>query len=317
MTAPTLAQSTTTPDQLAAAQRARQQQIAGQAAAQTSRLWQFLAAFSAVAAAAQILDVVQAAMREAARGAQDYTTAVSRAWGAEPDPAGTVAWATFATTASDGRPLESLLEQPALEVASLVSDGMDHTQASAVGVRHLQRIVLTQVADASRVATGVAVANDRALKGYIRHLTLPSCSRCIILAGRWYRWSDGFPRHPQCDCVHIPAAEAVDPPSPRAAYDAMTDEERAKAGWSGHDQRAIDDGADLNQVTNYRRELKSVQIAGRPVQTTTVGTTRRGVAGRRGARVRLTPESIYAEADRLGWSRDQTIAQLRRFGYIL
>jgi len=317
VTAPTQVPSTTTPDQLAAAQRARQQQIAGQAAAQTSRLWQFLATLSAAAAAAQILGTVQSAMREAARGAQAYTDAVARAWGAISDPAGTVAWATFAATASDGRPLETLLEQPALELAANVAQGMDHRQAQAIGVRHLQRIVTTQVADASRVSTGVALVNDRALHGYIRHLTLPSCSRCIILAGRWYRWSAGFARHPQCDCVHIPAAEKIDAPSSRAAYDAMSDEERAKAGWSGHDQRAIDDGADLNQVTNYRRELKSVSVAGRAVQTTTVGTTRRGAAGRRGARARLTPESIYAEADRLGWTRDQTIAQLRRHAYIL
>lgn len=100
-------------------------------------------------------------------------------------------------------------------------------------------------------------------------------------------------------------------------YDSLSDEERRKAGWSGHDQRAIDGGADLNPVTNYRQALKSVNIAGRPLQTTLIGTTRRGMAGKRGARVRFTPESLYAEAERLGWPRDEVIRQLKRHGYIL
>jgi hypothetical protein len=33
--------------------------------------------------------------------------------------------------------------------------------------------------------------------------------------------------------------------------------------------------------------------------------------------VRLTPEALYAEADRLGWSRDELTRQLTRFGYII
>lgn len=317
---------------LAAAHRARQQAIAALAVTRTGRLWAFLEQAGWPGIRQRVVGETQAAMREAARGTQAYTAAVAHAGGIEPAPAGQVNEPTFAATASDGRPLDTLLDQPAREVEEFVSEGMTKEQARAIAARHLRRIIETQVADSARVATGVAVANDRSLEGYVRHLTLPSCSRCIILAGKWYRWSDGFARHPQCDCVHVPSAESVAPPSPREAYDAMTDEERAKAGWSGHDQRAIEDGANLNQVTNYRRELKSVNIAGRPTQITTVGTTRRGVAGKRlgadkgtkrGGRyrrapvVRLTPESIYGEAERLGWSRDETIRQLTRFGYIL
>lgn len=181
---------------LAAAHRARQQQIAGRANAETSRLWRFLAAIGWPGIRQRILDTTQTAMREAARGAQDYAAASARAWGADPDPAGRVAEVTFAATASDGRPLDTLLDQPSLEVTAFIARGMDVGQAEAIGGRHLQRIVTTQVGDAARVATGVAVVNDRALKGYVRHLTLPSCSRCIILAGRWYRWSAGFARHP-------------------------------------------------------------------------------------------------------------------------
>lgn len=335
MSAPTRTSASQLPpdaQSLAAAHRARQQQIAGQANAETGRLWSFLQMLGWAGISTRMMSTVRSALAEAARGAQDYAAAAARAWGADPDPAGQVAEATFAATASDGRPLDSLLEQPSLEVAAFVDQGMNKAQADAIGKRHLQRIVTTQVGDAARVATGVALVNDRSLVGYIRHLTLPSCQRCIILAGQFYRWNKGFDRHPQCDCVHIPAAVAADPPSPREVYDGLTDEERRKAGWSGHDQRAVEDGANFYQVVNYRRELKSVNIAGQQLQTTTVGTTRRGVAGkrlgaergskqggryRRAPTVRLTPESIYQEAERLDWTRDELIRQLKRFGYIL
>ena len=38
--------------------------------------------------------------------------------------------------------------------------------------------------------------------GYVRMLNPPSC-RCSVLAGRFYRWNNGFLRHPKCDCVHV------------------------------------------------------------------------------------------------------------------
>jgi hypothetical protein len=303
-------------EDLARSHRSRQQLIAARAVGETRRLWRF-GTWSAVSTRA--LSTVRSALLEAARGAQLYVAAAARAWGVEPDPYGIVAEHTFGNTASDGRPLNTLLDYPAFEVEAFVSQGMQHDHAQAVGERHLERIVATQVADAARISTGVAVANDRAIKGYVRHLTLPSCSRCIILAGQWYRWSAGFKRHPQCDCVHIPAAVSAEPTSPREVYYSLTDEERRKAGWSGHDQRAIEDGADLAQATNYRRALKSVSVAGRPIQATRVGTTKRALAGKRLGRgdVRLTPESIYAEATRLTWTREQTLDELKRHGYIL
>jgi hypothetical protein len=305
--------------QLAAAHRAAQQQLTAAAVAEAGRLWGFLQTLGWAGIAGRVATAVRSAMRGSARGAQRYTTAAAAGWGAEPDPAGEVVAEAFAVTASDGRPLETLLGLPAGEVDAFVAQGKPLKEVAEIGRRHLQRIVATQVADAGRVATGVAVVNDRKLVGYIRHLTLPSCNRCILLAGQWYRWNDGFERHPLCDCVHVPAAIAADPASPREIYDSLDDDERRKAGWSGFDQRAVDDGADLFQVTNYKRALKTVQVAGLPVKTTTVATSRRSLARKRlgkGAR-RLTPEQIYLNADRLGWDRDATIRELKRHGYIL
>src|SRR5690349_2133293 len=190
---------------LARAHRRRQQLIAAKAVSETRRLWRF-GNWPAVSSLA--LSTVRAALLEAARGAQAYVAAAVARWNVDPEPFGIVAEHTFADSASDGRPLGSLLDYPDFEVSAFVAQGMDHAQARAIGERHLERIVATQVADAARISTGVAMVNDRAVKGYIRLLTPPSCSRCIILSGRFYKYSDGFPRHPQC----IPGGVAVSAP---------------------------------------------------------------------------------------------------------
>jgi hypothetical protein len=292
--------------------RARQQQLAAAAVRETRRRWGLLGggdvgeAWQQIAGA--VLRLVAAFQLEAARGADAYVGAVLTASGGTPRPAGQVATAALAGVASDGRDLGALLGYPAFEVSAFLAQGMDAGQALAIGGRHLDRIVQTQVQDSARVATGLAQVNDRAVRGYVRVVSLPACARCVELAGRWYRYNSGFERHPQCDCVMMPAAEVLQPQSPRALYEAMNVEQRKAAGWSGADVQAIADGADLYQVVNARRQLRTVTVAGQRLQAT-------GVNARR--RIRLTPESIYAEADRLGWSRDELLRALRAHGYIL
>ena len=64
------------------------------------------------------------------------------------------------------------------------------------------RIVSALVSDAGRSAESVATA-ARPNVGYVRFLSPPSCARCAILAGRVYRYSQGFQRHPGCDCTMV------------------------------------------------------------------------------------------------------------------
>jgi hypothetical protein len=319
---------------LAQAHRLRQQQLAALATQQTAQLWAYLDTASAAGQASSwaaigpaMLTLVQAALREASRGAQDYVSAVVRAWGADPDPAGTVAEATFAATASDGRPLDTLLGVPAFETRAFTDQGMQPAQAKAVGGRHLHRIVATQVADAARVATGVAQINDRAVRGWVRMLTPPSCSRCVVLAGRFYPSNAGFDRHPLCDCVHIPAAEDLPDVAtdPRRYFDSLTETEQDQA-FTRAGARAIRDGADIAQVVNARRgmsqaasgRLTTERVFGRDVYLTREGITKRGQAGRRlGKRnrgVRLMPEQIYLEA---AGDRAEAIRLLRLHSYLL
>lgn len=313
---------------LAQAQRRRHQAIAAELSKRGTLLWGRLDTAdlrgSWAQLAAQLLRLVLAAISGAGDGAQDYVTTALRWQGAEPDPVGQISMDPLAGSASDGRDLASLLDVPLLDSLERIGQGMPADAAVEAGGEQLNQILITQVQDASRVASGVAAVADRKTTLWVRMTTPPSCSRCIILAGRTYRVQEAFERHPRCDCVNVPAAEVITPPSPKALFDQMSDKQLQAAGWRLADIRAIrEDGADIYQVTNARRDLRSMTVAGRTVRTTGVGAGRRALAGTRlragrGRRaVRLTPEAIYGEAERLDWGRDELIRQLTRHGYIL
>lgn len=230
------------------------------------------------------------------------------------DPDGLVNPDTFAGLAADGRSLDTLLRGPAITARTLIADGMEPAQALAAGGRQLSMMVLTEIADAGRGAAGVQIA-ARPRTGYVRMLNPPSCSRCVILAGRFYRWNQGFLRHPRCDCTHVPTmvtdqAEAftrglID--DPYEAFDRMSEAEQNRV-FTNAGARAIRDGADMNQVVNARRGMRYRGAF------TSEGTSRHGWAGqilRKGQR-RMTPETIY----RLNPNREQAVEALRAQGYI-
>lgn len=155
-----------------------------------------------------------------------------------------------------------------------------------------QRVVSSLVQDAGRSAESVATT-VRPRIGYVRYLSPPSCSRCAVLAGRVYRYSQGFQRHPGCDCTMIPTTVA----SADFTQDPIDLMERGLVtGLSKADRRAIADGADFNQVVNVRAKKAGLKSSGRVL-------TRRG---------RPTPEAIYARTA----TRDEAIEQLIAAGYV-
>nr|DAX62012.1 MAG TPA: minor capsid protein [Caudoviricetes sp.] len=231
---------------------------------------------------------------------------------AEPD--GIVDPDAFVGVTGDGRPLDTLLRAPAITARTLIADGMEPAEALAAGGRQLSMMVLTEIADAGRGAAGVQIA-ARPRVGYVRMLNPPSCSRCVVLAGRFYRWNQGFLRHPRCDCKHVPTmvtdqAEAfahglID--DPYMAFERMSEAEQDRV-FTNAGAQAIRDGADMYQVVNARRGMKYRGAF------TTEGTSKHGWAGqilRRGQK-RMTPETIY----RLNPNREQAVEALRAQGYI-
>jgi GNAT superfamily N-acetyltransferase len=231
----------------------------------------------------------------------------------------------LAGVASDGRPLETLLEQPVVTVLSYLATGRAVGDAMAAGLAMLEIIVGTQVHDAARIADLIGITARRGV-AYTRVVELPACDRCILLAGREYSYSEGFERHPNCDCAVLPIRtdEPAHWSTPRELFDAMSPAEQARR-FGQAAAAAIAAGADIGQVVNARRGM--TVAGGRLV--TTEGTTRRGYAGARmaaaagtartagdryarAAVARPMPEQILAEAP----TREAAIADLRRYGYL-
>lgn len=155
-----------------------------------------------------------------------------------------------------------------------------------------ERLIESIVQDAGRAAESVASA-VRPDVFHIRYVSPPCCGRCAVLAGRVYRWSDGFLRHPNCDCVMVPTTVAAPfAQSPDRLFDAGQIQGLSKA-----DTKAVRDGADVAQVVNVRRKGAGLKESGR-------------VLSRAG---RPTPEGIY----RLASDRTEAVALLKQFGYVI
>lgn len=278
-----------------------------------------------------ILDAVVAGQLTAAQGAQAF---VMQAMAARNAAAPLLAQARpefLAGVASDGRPLATLLFQPAITTFTAFRAGMGEEAAALLGMNQMARMVSTQIADTSRAATQVAMVTHRKCIAYVRVVHLPACGRCIILAGRQYSHSTGFQRHPKCDCGMDPIdidSQWDDVPSPEKLVAQMAPEEqRRRLGAAAVD--ALANGADLAQVVNARRGMQTMTVHGQKVKATTEGSTVRGIAGKRlavdagadklpGQRYRRsnTPRLMPEEILRLADDRDHQLRLLKKHGYI-
>ncbi len=270
----------------------------------------------------------------AVSGAQLAAAGSTESWlgsllGADPDRAASdrLIPASLVGVTGDGTPLADMLHVPMWTALSALTRGVPLVQAMSRGQLLLDLLVRTAVADAGRAADSVGMASRPAVTSYIRVVEGGACSRCIILAGAEYGVSTAFLRHPRCHCGMEPVTRDHKPTAqdPRKIAADMTDAERQRTfGEAG--AKAIDEGADLGQVVNARRGMASATVFGRRIQTTTEGTTRRGVAGRRlqdfrklpGERYersqapRLMPEEIFRIAD----DREHAVRLLRLHGYL-
>ena len=155
-------------------------------------------------------------------------------------------------------------------------------------------LVVSLVSDAGRTAAAVDMGSRPALTGYVRSLNPPSCPRCAVLAGRVYRYSTGFSRHPGCDCLMTPTVESIGRELTLDGTDAALHGQ--VTGLSKGDQFALENGADLGQVVNVRRREAGLSIGSSVIE--------------RGGR--LTPQGVL----RIASDRTEAISLLRRFGYI-
>lgn len=295
------------PERVAAAHQRQQAALARRTASNARRLWAGIDRSSIGRSWAEQLGrlfaIVSGAQVLAAAAADGYVDAALAAQEATGASAGAVRMDALAGIASDGRPLTSLLYQPAISTLTAIGHGATPTRALMLGQAHLDMIVRTQVADAGRVADGVALAARPHARGYIRMVSAGACSRCIVLAGKHYAWNAGFLRHPRCHCVNIPAAEDMSGDvrtDPRMAFEALSRAEQDKT-FTAAGAEAIRGGSDPAKVVNARRGMYTA--GGRQFT--------HEAAGRR---PRLMPEQIYREAN---GNREEAIRLLRLHGYIL
>lgn len=189
--------------------------------------------------------------------------------------------------------------------------------------RQIEQLIASEVRDAARSAAQaemVAQGHD----SYIRLLNPPSCKRCVPLAGRIYRWSEAFDRHPDCDCVHVPVDDLDQAVADGLVLDAAELHKQGLiTGLSAADSQAITDGADINEVVNALRGTSqpgitsalTVDLHGQRVKATTAQTTKRATWRKQNPTrmVRLRPESIYR------FAKDPADARrlLQVYGYII
>ncbi|MFE5771437.1 hypothetical protein ACFQ7O_24090 [Streptomyces sp. NPDC056485] len=297
------------PHEVGLAQYRRQQRIVRRAANRVQTLWRQIDAGDITGSWEQLAPLLVQAVTEAqttaAALADPYLDAVVAAEGVAQAAAPRINPAAFAGTASDGRPLISLLYQPVIDWKVRLLAGQSPRDAAAGSLASALRITATQVADAGRGATGAAMAGRRTIQGYVRVVQPPACSRCVILAGTEWGWNRGFQRHPKCDCIHLPttliargqgrqgslSGDRFTPTTrpggggrgfldPSAYFNGLSRTEQDRVfGVAG--ARAIRDGADMAQVVNARRGMFTATAYGHRLAATREGTTRRGEFYRR------------------------------------
>lgn len=216
----------------------------------------------------------------------------------EAPPVARVVPQAFAGTASDGRPLVTMLEQAVSE--------------SAVGL-----MVVTQLQDAGRAAAATSIAT-RPKVGWVRMISPGACSRCAVLAGKFFRFNKGFLRHPRCACRHIPSTEALygDPlTDPSVYFDSLAKSEQDRI-FTEAGAEAIRLGADMGQVVNLGRS-SGMRVAGSMTDRSWAYQQQVGLGLKAPVRTtarmpRATPEEIL----RRSATREEAIEALTNNGYI-
>ncbi|MDR6117264.1 hypothetical protein QE370_000448 [Aeromicrobium sp. SORGH_AS981] len=221
-----------------------------------------------------------------------------------------------------------------IKAKQAIAGGASILEALSTAGDWLEEAVGTILSDTGRSTEALGMYT-RDVPGYVRMLSPPSCSRCVILAGAYYRMAEPFDRHPECDCRHIPAAEALAGDltiDPRAYFDSLDEAGQVKFAGSIANRQAILDGANINQLVNAYRRSSGLYAAQSPLSRryglkfTTAGSTDRSWTAQqqvglglrtaqRGSSVRprLMPESIYANAV----DRDDALQMLRSNGWIV
>jgi hypothetical protein len=215
----------------------------------------------------------------------------------------------FAGGTRDGRPVESLLHGAVYQAKTAVAGGLATREALRQAGGWLQDVVMDAVRDANRQAVAADITTRPRVQGWVRMLNPPSCKFCVTLAGKFFRWNQGFQSHPHCDCRHIPSREAVagDLTVDPYAYFRSLDQTTQDRLWGKADAQAIRDGGDMYRVVNTRsRGLASDALKNTP------GRNRGWQSRKWDTPSKMTIDDVYANAR----NRDDAIRLMSENGFI-
>lgn len=247
---------------------------------------------------ARAVETLQLGRAAAIHAATPYTSQVLAETGQVGVPAGAIAPAAFLAAAPNGFPVADTLDRLPVVAKQGMAGGMTALEARASASAWLSGVALTMLADTRRDIYQTDMVSRPQLTGYVRMLNPPSCSRCVLLAGKRFLWNEGFQRHPNCDCIHIPASEQIAgdlTTDPYAYFNSLSEKAQNRA-FGKHNAQAIRDGGDIYRVENIRNRGLG----------TAKGNARYGTPNRR------TVEDIYSRDP----SRKFVIENLRYHGYI-
>lgn len=236
----------------------RQQVIAALTAAGVRRLWlssgpDFDLGWSNVRS--RVLDLVRLGRAASVHAAMPYMSSVLAETGQVGAPAGALNPSRFLEAAPNGMPVASTFDAAPVKAKQAVIAGASQAEAVQSVGTWLSGVSLTMLADTRRDVYQADMISRPRVSGYVRMLNPPSCNRCVILAGKRFRWNQGFQRHPRCDCIHIPATEAVAGDltvDPYAYFNSLSKEMQDKT-FGKIEAQAVRDGADIYRVVNFGR----------------------------------------------------------------
>lgn len=290
-----------------------------------------------------MVDTITEAQLTAAALADAYMTNVLDEVGIDSASPSQLNLEAFADVGGDGRSVESHMYGGVIKAAKAYHDG-DLTDLSrraredaalAEAEAWIEQMATTIMADTARAAEVASMAQRPWVAGYIRMLDPRNpCSRCVVLAGKFYLFNAGFDRHEACRCTHIPYSEDLPHDiltNPNDYFASLPPAEQDRV-FTTAGAEAVRLGADVSQVVNARRgmstaqintrgwipkgRLTAVDVYGRKVYVTTEGVTKRAVGRKAMGKdrpFRLMPESILAIAR----DRDDAIRLLALYGFIL
>jgi hypothetical protein len=290
----------------------QQQAISVTTAQQVQSLWRqmgpnFDLSWSGIAP--EVFAVTVAGQTAAASGGLDYVPRVLDEQGITAPPVADVDASRFAGGTRDGRPLESLLIGAVYESKTAVAQGQSTDAALRQGGTWLSGAVLDAVRDANRQAVASGYTVRPKVQGWVRMLNPPSCSFCITLAGKYFRWNQGFQAHRRCDCRHIPTDESVSGDltiDPYKYFHSLPEAEQNRL-FGKNDAEALRSGGDIYRVVNTRsRGLADDAMKNTP------GRNRGWQSRRWDTPSKMTIDDIFKTAT----SRDQAIRLMEDNGFI-